>query len=350
VLLPVRWTAIAQDRPGTRDVQSGSLPPSNLVVDKERGMGYNARDAAVSAGCSQRRVQLAQHCTTGESMAIKRIGLLHHPKLPISQPLAEQMAREARDHGLATWIGSTWDEAVVTAEIWDLDLLVTLGGDGSILRAARMACRRGVPVLGVNLGRLGFLAELQPSQWAATLPRLVSGDHWIEERMMLYAEYHRGELCIGQYEALNDVVVSRGSLARMVRLETHIDGSYLTTYAADGLIVATATGSTAYALAAGGPILPPELKNILLIAIAPHLSMDRAIVLAQGALVMVGVHTDHQAILTVDGQFEYTLLDGDWVTIQASPHSSRFVRLQDRAYFYGTLNDRLRSPVPARID
>lgn len=273
---------------------------------------------------------------------MKRIGLLHHPKLPASQGMAEAMACQARDQGLEAWIGSTWDVDVVMAEIARLDLLVTLGGDGSILRAARMGCRQGVPVLGVNMGRLGFLAELQPQQWASALPRLLAGDYWIEERMMLYAEYHRGDICRGQYEALNDVVVSRGSLARMVRLETDIDGSDLTTYAADGLIVSTPTGSTGYALAAGGPILPPDLKNVLLIPIAAHLSMDRAIVLAQGAVVKVQVRTDHQAILTVDGQFEYELLDGDWVTVQASRYVGRFLHLQDRAYFYRTLMERLR--------
>lgn len=279
---------------------------------------------------------------------MKRIGLLHHPRLPATQPMAVEMARQAGEMGLAAWIGSTWDEEAVGSEIADLDLLVTLGGDGSILRAARMGARWGVPVLGVKMGRLGFLTELEPGQWPAALPRLLAGDYWLEERMMLYAEYHRGEECRGQYEALNDVVVSRGSLARIVRLETHIDGSFLTTYAADGLIVATATGSTAYAFAAGGPVLPPELKNILLIPIAPHLSMDRAIVLAQGAVVKVLVHTDHQAILTVDGQFEYELRDGDWVTVQASPHLGRFVRFQDQAYFYRTLMERLRWPLPGQ--
>jgi len=279
---------------------------------------------------------------------MRRIGLLHHPRLPATQPMAVEMARQAGEVGLAAWIGSTWDEEGVSGEIADLDLLVTLGGDGSILRAARMAARWGVPVLGVKMGRLGFLTELEPGQWPAALPRLLAGDYWLEERMMLYAEYHRGEECRGQYEALNDVVVSRGSLARIVRLETHIDGSFLTTYAADGLIVATATGSTAYAFAAGGPVLPPQLKNILLIPIAPHLSMDRAIVLAQGAVVKVLVHTDHQAILTVDGQFEYELRDGDWVTVQASPHLGRFVRFQDQAYFYRTLMERLRWPLPGQ--
>jgi NAD+ kinase len=255
------------------------------------------------------------------------------------------MARQIEEYGLEAWIGSTWDEEAVRGEAASLDLLVTLGGDGSILRAARMGCEQSVPVLGVNMGRLGFLTELEPEQWTEAVPRLVAEDYWIEERMMLYAEYHRGDACRG-YEALNDVVVSRGSLARMVRLETYIDGSYLTTYAADGLIVSTATGSTAYAFAAGGPILPPQLRNILLISIAPHLSMDRAIVLSQGSEVKILVRTDHQAILTVDGQFEYGLLDGDWVTVQASRNLSRFVRMQDRTYFYRTVMERLRWPLP----
>jgi NAD+ kinase len=278
---------------------------------------------------------------------MNRIGLLHHPKLPATQPMAATMARKVEGFGLQTWIGSTWDVEAVTREMADLDLLVTLGGDGSILRAARMGCEQGVPVLGVNMGRLGFLTEVEPDDWDAALPRLLAGDYWIEERMMLRAEYHRGEDC-REYEALNDVVVSRGSLARIVRLETHIDGSYLATYAADGLIVSTATGSTAYALAVGGPILPPELKNILLLPIAPHLSLDRAIVLSQGAVVKVLVRTDHQAILTVDGQFEYELQDGDWVTVEASPHVGRFVRLQDRTYFYRTLMEGLRWSLPGQ--
>jgi NAD+ kinase len=272
---------------------------------------------------------------------IRRIGLLHHPKLPATQPAAKAMAQDAAEHGLEAWAGSTWDEDAVMAEIDRLDLLVTLGGDGSILRAARMAGSHGVPVLGIKMGRLGFMAELEPDQWGDALPRLLAGEYWIEERMMLYAEYHRGVEGQG-YEALNDVVISRGSLARIVRLETHIDGSFLTTYAADGLIVSTPTGSTAYAFAAGGPVLPPQLKNILLQPIAPHLSMDRAIVLAQGAVVKIVVQTDHQAILTVDGQFEYELHDGDVVTVQASSNVGRFARLQDQTYFYRTLMERLR--------
>jgi NAD+ kinase len=165
--------------------------------------------------------------------------------------------------------------------------------------------------------------------------------------MMLQTHAWRGETLIGQHEALNDVVISRGSLARVVRLKTEIDGDHLTTYVADGLIVATPTGSTAYALAVGGPILPPELRNILVLPIAPHLTLDRAIVLSEGSTIRISVMTDHQAILTVDGQSEIEMQDGDVVEVGASEHTSRFVRLGPRTYFYHTLLDRLE---PKQVD
>jgi NAD+ kinase len=128
----------------------------------------------------------------------------------------------------------------------------------------------------------------------------------------------------------------------LITVEAWVDDGYLTSYRADGVIVSTPTGSTGYALAAGGPILPPELKNILLIPICPHLSLDRPVVLSQGATVRLEVHADYPAILTVDGQFEITLADGDHVEVRASQHVSQFVHTQERAYFYRTLMERLR--------
>ena len=283
---------------------------------------------------------------------LKRVGILHHPKLPESEVLAQEIAERIALRQATTWVGSAWDEEAVGRHVADLDLLVTLGGDGTILRAARMASRHRVPIVGVNLGRLGFLAEMEVEEWPEKLERVLAGDYWLEERMMLHVDFWRDGECGGTYEALNDVVVSRGSLARVVRLATYIDGGFLTTYAADGIIVSTATGSTAYALAAGGPILPPQLRNILLIPIAPHLTMDRAIVLPQGAMVKVQVFTDHQAILTVDGQFEVTLQQGDVVMVRASPDICHFVRLQDKNYFYHTLMERLGwiNPLGAQIE
>jgi NAD+ kinase len=282
--------------------------------------------------------------------AFKYVGLLYHPKIAASQDIAAAMLELLEGVGVSAWVGSAWDETSVSGQVAKLDLLVTLGGDGSMLRAARMASEQGIPILGINLGRLGFLAEVQPADWPDRLRQVLSGEYWIEERMMIHAEWWRNQQRLGSYEALNDVVVSRGSLARIVRLRTYIDGGYLTTYQADGLIVSTATGSTAYALAAGGPIMPPELKNMLLIPLAPHLSLERAIVLSKGSNVQIKVHTDHTAILTVDGQYQLELTDGDRIQVVASPRVARFVRLQDRAYFYCTLMQRLGQPTSKAED
>lgn len=273
---------------------------------------------------------------------MKRVGILHHPKLAPSLPLAHHIVSYLAGKGIDSWMGSAWDESQVAPRIAGLDLLITLGGDGTILRAARMSARHKVPILGINLGRLGFLTELTPENWEEKLPDMLEGYYWIEERMMLRAESSRRDSRQGSYEALNDVVISRGGLARVVRVETWVDGSRLTTYIADGVIVATATGSSAYALAVGGPIMPPALHNILLIPIAPHLTLDRAIILPQGATLTLKLQTDHRARLTVDGQFDQNLMDGDEVKVQASEHICRFVRLRSETYFYESLMERLR--------
>ena len=182
----------------------------------------------------------------------------------------------------------------------DLDLLVTLGGDGTMLRAARIGSSRGihadgVPIVGVKLGRVSFLAEILPDDWQdAVHPdvgRAITG--W-KSACCSTSPWRRAEQPLNHsYLALNDVVVSRGGLARLITVEAWVDESYLTSYRADGVIVSTPTGCTGYALAAGGPILPPELKNILLIPICSHLSLDRPVVLSQGATVSLEVHADY---------------------------------------------------------
>jgi len=275
-------------------------------------------------------------------ISVTRVGILYHPKIPQTQRVAREIADFMGQRGVATWLASTWDQPRVRDQVEQLDLALVLGGDGSTLRTARMVAPHGVPIVGLNMGRLGFLSELAPDDWRDKLPRILQGDFWIETRMMLRAEAQRGSATFGQYEALNDVVVSRGALARLIRVHTHIDGGHLATYAADGVIVATPTGSTAYALAVGGPIMPPELHNILLIPIAPHLSLERAVVLSEGAVLDLRISTDHEAILTVDGQFAFALFDGDRIVVRASPHQARFARVQERTYFYKTLMARLR--------
>lgn len=280
----------------------------------------------------------------------RHVAVLYHPKIEATRPVAEGIRAWLAGRGLDPWMALTWDEEVVRPRMPDTDLAIVLGGDGSMLRAARMASPHGVPILGVNMGRVGFLTEVTPDNWRERLPEVFDGHCWIEERMMLRTEAWRGEERMGRYEALNDVVISRGALARVVQLQTEIDGDRLTTYVADGLIVSTPTGSTAYALAVGGPILPPDLRNILVIPIAPHLTLDRAIILSEGSMVRVHVTTDHEAILTVDGQFAFEMRDGDHIDVHTSEHVSRFLRLGSRDYFYHLLLERLTPKSPADDD
>jgi NAD+ kinase len=271
-------------------------------------------------------------------MNLQNVLVLAHPSLPEAAENAAQVAEHFQAHGIASIHGLLYDEAL-RKRVKDgiFDLLIALGGDGTMLRAGHLCAPNDLPILGINMGRFGFLTEIQLDQWREIMPRLFSGDYWLERRMMLRAELWRAGELRGTWEVLNEVAVSRGHIVRPVRLVASVDGRYLTTYVADALIAATATGSTAYALAAGGPVLPPELRNILLVAVAPHLSVDRAIVLADGSSVSITVNTDHEAALSPDGQAPISLIDGDRVNAYASEHSVRFIRFQDPGYFYRNL-------------
>jgi NAD+ kinase len=262
--------------------------------------------------------------------------------MPEADALGAQITSHLRSLGVTATCASLYDRDLRRGvESHVFDLLIALGGDGTMLRAGHLCGPHGVPVLGVNLGRFGFLTEVKREDWRSALERVLAGEYWLERRMMLHAEHLRGGQARGSWEVLNECVVGRGETVRPVRLTAEIDGRYLTTYVADALLVATPTGSTAYALAAGGPILPPELRNILIVAVAPHLSVDRALVLHEGSKVRVTVRTDHQAALSADGQPPVPLDDGDQVTVRASEHTVLFARVQDPGYFYANLTSRM---------
>lgn len=285
-------------------------------------------------------------------MTIKRMGVLAHPVRPQTAPVAERIARTLETFGLDVWYLGQWDEDDVRQKIAGTDMVVAIGGDGSMLRAARVCAPDAVPVLGVNMGHLGFLTEIQrPDDWENVVGSVLAEQFWIEQRMMIAVTARRAGAVIGQSDALNDVVISRGAVTRTIRLDTYIDGDWTTSYNADALIIATATGSTAYALATGGPILPPELRNILVVPVAPHLSLDRPLVLPEGAMIEVIVTPDSQTdiVLAADGVPMGDLRSGDHIQVQASNHVSRFVRLRERNYFYRSLLDRLepRAPEPS---
>jgi NAD+ kinase len=270
----------------------------------------------------------------------KHLQVYHHPKVENSEQLANDIIRHLRKLGTEAELALFGEDGAMS-RLPAQDMIIVSGGDGTMLRSGSMAAAFGVPVLGINLGRLGFLPEVQIDDWKGALARILVGDYWLEERMMLHTEHRRGEELLGSWEVLNETVVNRGGVARPVRLRTLIDGNELTTFVADGIIVATATGSTAYALAVGGPILPPELKNILIIPISPHLCLDRAVVVSSGAVLDITVRTDHQALLNADGVIQVELTDGDRITVCMSQFVTRFVRVQDPVYFYRNLASRI---------
>jgi NAD+ kinase len=271
----------------------------------------------------------------------EEIGLFYNPSVPSSRPLAEQIAAWLRERDLRPWLCSAHDPLPEDADLPNTDLLITLGGDGTILRGMLRVAPLGIPLLGLNLGRVGFLTECVPDRWPQVMEQVLAGEGEIEERLMLQARLYRDGVCVADELALNDAVISRGALARTVHLEASIDDAPLTTYVADGLILATATGSTAYSYAVGGPILPPWINNFLLVPVAAHLSLERPLVLNAAARVEVVVHTGRPGMLTVDGRLADELEDGDRVKVERSPIRARFLRLRSRSDFYQSLVERL---------
>jgi NAD+ kinase len=271
-------------------------------------------------------------------LEIEHVGLVYNARVEDAQPLAEKIAAWLDARGLHAWACAMPEYAGTDKPA---DLLITLGGDGSILRAAQRAAPAGTPILGINLGRVGFLTEGTPKDWETTLQRVLNGEGEIETRMMLSVTLLRNGVLTAREQALNDAVVSRGALARTVRLHTSIDGAFMTRYVADALILATPTGSTAYAYAAGGPVLPPWLDNVIVVPTAPHLSMERPVVLNADAVVEVVVETQIPGMLSVDGRMEGELLDGDVVRVERSSTKARFMRLRSRGDFYTSLVERL---------
>ncbi len=269
----------------------------------------------------------------------KRVAIVAHPTMPGAPEEARQVEASLSAAGVASvqWISLSDEGLRRRLGEGEFDLLMALGGDGTMLHAGRLCGPYGVPVLGVNLGRFGFLAEVKRGEWPKVLPDLVAGHFRLEERMMIRAEHFRGEQMLHQWDVLNEVVVCRGQFIRPITLQASIDGYVLATYIADGLIAATPTGSTAYALAAGGPILPPEMRNILIVPLAPHLSVDRAVVLSEGACVMIKALPHNEVVASADGQDPVSLADGDEIHIAASSHTARFVRFKDPGYFYRNL-------------
>ncbi len=269
---------------------------------------------------------------------LQNIAVMVHPNIPQALEIGQDVGLMLRALGGTAEVGSLYDEDLrKSVQAQAHDLVIALGGDGTMLRAGHLCAPVDTPLLGINIGTFGFLVELKRNQWREYLPRLLAGDFRYEKRMMLRA---RCMISAGEqapFDVINDVVIARGQYVRPISVEALLDGEHIVSYIADGLIVATPTGSTAYALAAGGPILPPEIRNILLMPVAPHLSVDRAVVLSEGSSVTIRVKTSHEAVVSVDGHPPVQLVSGDFVEVAVHEKSLLMVRFQDPNYFYHNL-------------
>jgi len=277
-------------------------------------------------------------------MLMNRVGILYHPMNKAAYALAKKLEGFLGARGVSVWLCSAWEGEKAKAQVNNTDLILSIGGDGTILRAAQVAVLGLIPVVGVNLGKLGFMTELNADEAVDKLPALLAGEGWIDERAMLEAELSLAsqDEPARIFYALNDVVVARGAIARTVYVEASIDGEPLTTYKADGVIVATATGSTGYSLAAGGPILRPQSKEFLLLPILPHLSLAYTMVLPSTAIVRLRITTVHQATLSIDGHINLPISSGATVTVKQSANTARFLRICPEASFYSSLEQRLK--------
>jgi NAD+ kinase len=271
---------------------------------------------------------------------MKKIGIIS--KTGISEPVTilKELLPWLRQKGYETFIdvetASVLNiEGFARSQIPSLsDLIIVLGGDGTLISTCRLVADKGVPVLGVNIGGLGFLAEIPVEKLYEMLEMVLTGDCPIEERLMLKAQVFRHGALIAEYNVLNEVVVNKAALARIIDLETYINQSYVTTFRADGLIISTPTGSTAYSLSAGGPVLYPTLDNIVVTPICPHTLTNRPIVLAGNSIIEVILRSPTERVyLTLDGQVGFSVMQNDTIIVEKSPFKTRLLIPCDRDYF-----------------
>ncbi len=269
-----------------------------------------------------------------------RIGIIAKPKKPADE-VVSQLARWLRERDVEVFMDE--ETAVIAgmesgykkSEIpYVSDIIVVIGGDGTFLSVARLVYGNDVPILGVNLGRLGFLTEVTLDELYQMMERVLQGDYVVDERFMLEAFIYRHGEMIAEYRVLNDVVINKGTLARIIELEAKVDGSFLTVYRADGLIISTPTGSTAYSLAAGGPIMYPTIPGIILNPICPFTLSQRPIVIPDTSEVEVVLNTENEDVfVTLDGQVGFALKVKDLVKVRKAKKRVRIIKNPNRDFF-----------------
>ncbi len=280
---------------------------------------------------------------------IKKIGIISKPRKKDAEPILTELVKWLKGRNIEPLMDQE------TAGLIDFesshkrpdlpalsDFIIVLGGDGTLISVARLIGGRGTPILGVNLGSLGFLTEVTLNEVYPLLEKILAGEMSIDERWTLEASVQRGDKELAKYIVLNDVVINKGALARMILMETVIDGKYLNTYRADGLIISTPTGSTAYSLSTGGPIIHPKVGAIIISPICPHTITNRPIVVREDVMVEVTLRTENEDMLvTLDGQEGYPLHYMDKVVVKKSANVIRLITSPEKDY-YEVLRQKLR--------
>ncbi len=280
---------------------------------------------------------------------IKTVGIISKPGVGAAAELVPTLIAWLRERGIAIRYD---DETAAYAGTSDgkprievpegADLVIVLGGDGTLLSAARAIGEREVPLFPVNLGGLGFLTAITIDELYPDLERAFRGEHRIGKRKLLHAELIRAEKTVGQYEALNDVVVTKSAIARMIDLDAHVDQMFVCRYKADGLIVATPTGSTAYSLSAGGPIIFPSVASLCITPICPHMLTNRPVIVPDSSTIRIVCQAeDESAFLTIDGQIGEPLKKGDQVVCRSSRQTLMLIR-PPRMLFFDVLREKLK--------
>ena len=250
-------------------------------------------------------------------MRLERIGFAYNPTKEAALNLRERAEGWCQLRGISHWAAPAGELKALVSQLPETDVLVVLGGDGTFLRAARAVAEVDVPLLGVNLGKIGFLSKIEARDLEAVLAQLVEGDFRLEDRMALQATIHPGGRDeVGEtFSALNEIAVARGSMARVCRIEVEIGPSHLATFTADGLVVSSPTGSTAYSFSAGGPIVDPTSRNLIVTPIAGYLSAIRSVVVSPRHTVRCRVVDAYDVLMSVDGREDRRLAIGDVVSV-----------------------------------
>ena len=274
---------------------------------------------------------------------MKSVGIIYNARIPEALDLGTTILHQLplpED----SWISAAENLDNFQDRAENTNLVITVGGDGTILRAAQLTAPNGIPVVGINMGRLGFMTELQVHEALEKLPTYLDSECRVEERFMIQAtlvKANGGANSAGTYHALNDVVLARGAVSRVVTITGYIDGAQLTTFRADAVILSTATGSTGYNLAVGGPILDIASDSLVLKPVAAHMGLTAALVLSPQVEVELNLEGYQDATLSIDGYLDYPMEPGDKVLVKQSPYRTKFLRANPPSHYYATLTRRL---------